>query len=75
MTVYRANYGDALYGQDTYGLSGSIVDAAASITPSCSVAVSAVKVFEGASYEVNHPQGGKNTLKLTLHSRVYLCSW
>lgn len=49
MTVYRANYGDALYGQDTYGLSGSIVDAAASITPSCSVAVSAVKVFEGAS--------------------------
>ena len=31
MTVYRANYGDALYGQDTYGLSGSVIDAAASI--------------------------------------------
>jgi len=49
MTVYRANYGDALYGQDTYGLSGSVIDAAASITPICSVTTTAVKVFEGAS--------------------------
>ena len=49
MTVYRANYGDALYGQDTYGLSGSITDASATITPSCSVSVSAVKIFQGSA--------------------------
>ncbi len=49
MTVYRSNYGDALFGQDTYGLSGSVVDAAASISPSCSVTASAVKVFEGSA--------------------------
>ena len=45
MAVYRAYYGDALYGQDTYGLSGSITDGAAIVTPSATVAVSAVRVI------------------------------
>lgn len=53
MTVYRANYGDALYGQNIYGLSGSIVDAAASIAPICSASSSSVKVREAASSDTS----------------------
>ena len=49
MAVYRAYYGDALFGQDTYGLSGSITDGAAVITPSASVTVSAVNVINFAA--------------------------
>ena len=45
MTVYRANYGDALFGQDSFGLSGSFIDAAAVVTPSASVTVGAVNVI------------------------------
>jgi len=45
MTVYRASYGDALFGQDSYGLSGSITDGAATATSSASVTVSSVNVI------------------------------
>lgn len=53
MAVYRSNYGDAFYGQDIYGLSGSIIDAAASISPICSVSSSAVRVREAASVDTS----------------------
>jgi len=53
MTVYRANYGDAFYGQDIYGLSGSVIDATASITPICSVSSSAVRVREALSSDTS----------------------
>jgi hypothetical protein len=49
MTVYRANYGDAFYGQDIYGLSGSIVDASASVSLVCAVSSEAVNVRNAAS--------------------------
>ena len=49
MAVYRAYYGDALFGQDTYGLSGSITDGAAVITPSASVTVTAVNAISFAA--------------------------
>lgn len=44
MTVYRAYYGDALYGQNSYGLSGSIVDASASISSNLTSSFSFVNV-------------------------------
>lgn len=49
MAVYRAYYGDALYGQDTFGLSGSITDGATIIIPDAVTTVSAVKVISFAS--------------------------
>jgi hypothetical protein len=49
MAVYRAYYGDALYGQDTYGLSGSITDGASIIIPDVTTTVSAVRVISFAS--------------------------
>lgn len=49
MTVYRASYGDALFGQDSFGLSGSITDGAATVTPSASVTVSAVNAISFAA--------------------------
>lgn len=45
MTVYRSSYGDALFGQDSFGLSGSITDGSAVITTSASVTVGAVNVI------------------------------
>lgn len=53
MAVYRAYYGDALYGQDTYGLSGSITDGAAVITPSASVTVKAVNAISFAASDTS----------------------
>ena len=49
MAVYRAYYGDALYGQDTYGLSGSITDGASIIIPDATTTVSAVRVISFAA--------------------------
>jgi hypothetical protein len=49
MAVYRAYYGDALYGQNTYGLSGSITDGASIIIPDAVTTVSAVRVISFAS--------------------------
>ena len=49
MAVYRAYYGDALYGQDTYGLSGSITDGASIIIPDAVTTVSAVRVISFAA--------------------------
>lgn len=53
MAVYRAYYGDALYGQNTYGLSGSITDGAAVITPSASVTVTAVNAISFAASDTS----------------------
>jgi hypothetical protein len=49
MAVYRAYYGDALYGQDTFGLSGSITDGATIIIPNAVTTVSAVKARSGSA--------------------------
>jgi len=53
MAVYRAYYGDALYGQNIYGLSGSITDGAATITPSATVTVSAVNAISFAASDTS----------------------
>ena len=48
MTVYRSAYGDALYGQNTFGLSGSTVDATATASIAASSTASAQRVKDGA---------------------------
>jgi len=53
MAVYRAYYGDALYGQDTYGLSGSITDGASIIIPDAVTTVSAVRVISFAAADTS----------------------
>lgn len=46
--AYRASYGADLYGTELYGVTGAI-DAAATLTPSLSVACSAVTVVSGSA--------------------------
>lgn len=49
MAVYRAYYGDALYGQDTFGLSGSITDASAAVSCGATVTAIGALVYDFAS--------------------------